>query len=193
MRKLTLVCLLLLSSFAFTQSETPVLTKGHSEWGVFTGGAQGFGKRSGTHIFFAGGRYGRVMTNEHLNGWLRGNFEARTEVLPIFHVWQAGDDATGVEVKPLVLVWNFKGNRLVKPFFELTGGLLITSHDVPLNTNNVNFTPQGGPGFHFYTKDRRHAWTLQTKYMHISNAGLDHKNSGVNAAVQFTFGYTWFK
>lgn len=191
MHKFAAVCLLL-GSALFAQEKAP-LTKGSSEWGVFTGFAQGFGKRSGTHIFFAGGRYGRVLTNEHGPGWLRGNFEARVEFLPVFHVVQAGDDATGVEIKPAVLVWNFTGNRRVKPFFELSGGLLMTNNDVPLNTNQVNFTPQGGPGFHFFTKDRRHAWTLQTKYMHISNAGLDRRNSGVNAALQITLGYTWFR
>jgi Lipid A 3-O-deacylase (PagL) len=191
-RQFVFVCLLLVSSFAFSQSNE-VLTKGHSEWGVFVGGAQGFGKRSGTHLLYTGGRYGRVLTGDHLGSWLRGNLEARIEVLPLVQVWQAGKNATGGEFKPLTLVWNFKGNHTVKPFFELGGGLLITNHDVPLNTNNVNFTPQGGPGFHFYTKDRRHAWTLQTKYMHISNAGLDHKNSGVNAAIQLTIGYTWFR
>jgi hypothetical protein len=192
-RKSLFVCLLLLStSITFAQS-SEILTKGHSEWGIFVGGAQGFGKRSGTHILFAGGRYGRVLTNDYGKGWYRGNFEVRTEILPLFQVWQAGDNATGVEMKPLALVWNFTGSKRVKPFFELTGGLLITNHDVPLNTNNVNFTPQGGPGFHFYTRDRRHAWTLQTKYMHISNAGLERRNSGVNGALQIGIGYTWFR
>ena len=192
MRKLTFVCLLLICSSAFAQ-EKPPLAKGTSEYAIFSGFAQGFGKRSGTHLVYAGRRYGHVFTGEHGPGWLRGNFEARTELLPLFHVWQNGDDATGVEYKPAVLVWNFRGNNRVRPFFELTGGLLVTNHDVPLNTNNVNFTPQGGPGFHFYTRDHRHAWTLQTKYMHISNAGLDRKNSGVNAAIQLTLGYTWFR
>ena len=192
MRKIVAFCLLLCSTLAFAQSEE-VLTKGHSEWAVFVGGAQGFGKRSGTHVMYSGMRYGRVLTGEHLGSFLRGNFEARVEFVPFFQVWQDGKDATGGEFKPLTLVWNFKGNRTVKPFFELGGGLLVTNHDVPLNTNNVNFTPQGGPGFHFYLPDHRHAITLQTKYMHISNAGLDRKNSGVNATLQLTVGYTWFR
>jgi hypothetical protein len=197
LRSTALVCLLFASTFCTAQSETSdapsVLTKGHSEWGVYTGLAQGFGKRSGTHLFFVGGRYGRVLTGDHGKGWYRGNLEAKVEVLPFVGVWQAGDNAFGGEFRPLGLIWNFKGNKTVKPFFELTGGLLITTNDVPRNTNEVNFTPQGGPGFHFYTKDRRHAWTLQTKYMHISNAGLERRNSGVNGAFQATIGYTWFR
>jgi lipid A 3-O-deacylase len=191
-RKTVVAFLLFVSTFVFSQSED-VLAKGHIEWGVYTGIAQGFGKRSGTHVFMIGGRYGRVLTGDHGPGWLRGNFEIRTDILPFVGVWQQGDNAFGGELRPLTLVWNFKGNRTVKPFFELGGGLLVTNNDVPRNTNNVNFTPQGGPGFHFYTKDRHHAWTLQTKYQHISNAGLDRRNSGVNAALQLTIGYTWFR
>jgi lipid A 3-O-deacylase len=187
-----LVCLFLLSSVSFAQEVSGVLRKGSSEWGVFVVGGTGFGKRSSTQNIGVGGRWGKVWTNDIGNGWYRGNFETKIEIIPFQAYLQPPVNAYGVEVKPGALIWNFTGNRRVKPFFELSGGLLITNHDVPVNTNHVNFTPQGGMGFHVFT-GRNRAWTFQGMYKHVSNAGLDRRNSGINASLQFVLGYTWFK
>jgi hypothetical protein len=169
-----------------------VLRKGSSEWAVFVGGGTGVGKRSSTQNVLFGGRWGRVWTNDIGKSWFRGNFETKAEVIPFEVYFQPFGNAYGVELKPAELIWNFTGNGRVKPFFELGGGLLITNHDVPVNTNNVNFTPQGGVGLHFFC-GRHRAITLQGMYKHVSNAGLDHRNSGINASVQFILGYTWFR
>jgi len=192
-RRVCAALLLLLCSVPLlAQENTQVLQKGQSEWGVFTAGGNGVGKRSSTHFFYVGGRYGRVLTGDHLSGPLRGNFEVRMELIPFEAVFQPPQNAWGGEFRPLVLIWNFKGNKTVKPYFNLGGGLLITNRDVPVNTNNVNFTPQGGMGFHFFTTSKR-AITIEGKYVHVSNAGLDRRNSGINASFHFTLGYTWFK
>lgn len=190
----------MLSCLAFGQAQTrtiaeneAVLRKGSSEWGVFVGGGTGFGKRSSTQNVFIGGRWGRVWTSDIGNGWYRGNFETKIEVIPFQAYLQPPVNAYGIEIKPAVLIWNFTGNRKVKPFFELSGGLLITNNDVPVNTNNVNFTPQGGMGFHFFTGKPKRAITLQGMYKHVSNSGLDRRNSGINASLQFVLGYTWFR
>jgi lipid A 3-O-deacylase len=189
----SLVCLMLLSVAASAQSNDTALRKGSSEWGVFVQGGTGFGKRSSTQHIGVGGRWGRVWTNDIGKGWWRGNFETKTEIVPFEAYLQPPVNAYGVELKPLVLIWNFSGNRKVKPFFELSGGLLLTNHDIPLNTNSVNFTPQGGMGFHFFTGAPKRAITFQAMYKHVSNAGLDHRNSGINASLQFVLGYTWFR
>jgi lipid A 3-O-deacylase len=193
-------CVAVLSCLAFGQAQTgtiaeneAVLRKGSSEWGVFVGGGTGFGKRSSTQNVFVGGRWGRVWTNDIGNGWYRGNFETKIEVIPFQAYLQPPVNAYGIEIKPTVLIWNFTGNRKVKPFFELSGGLLITNNDIPVNTNNVNFTPQGGMGFHFFTGKPKRAITLQGMYKHVSNSGLDRRNSGINASLQFVLGYTWFR
>jgi hypothetical protein len=173
-----LLCLVLSSSFAAAQEGTGVLRKGSSEWGVFVVGGSGFGKRSSTQNIGIGGRWGHAWTNDIGKSWYRGNFETKIEIIP-FQAY----------LQPPV---NFTGNRRVKPFFELSGGLLISNHDIPVNTNTVNFTPQGGMGFHIFAKSNR-AITLQGMYKHVSNAGLENRNSGINASVQFVLGYTWFR
>jgi lipid A 3-O-deacylase len=109
----------------------------------------------------------------------------------VFAVFQPVN-AYGVSFSPVILKYNFTSGTRMIPFIEAGGGVLFTNHDVPLNTNTVNFTPQGAFGIHFL-RDNGHAITFRGQMMHISNAGLERRNSGVNASIQFILGYTWFK
>ncbi len=189
------LALILLSSTLLAQNTLP-LHRGAKEYGVFVGGGTGFGKRSNTQMLYAGGRFGYVLTQDIFRGPLRGNFEVVFDALPLFVVLQP-QNAVGAGFTPMIFKWNFTSGKKLIPFIEAGGGLLFTNHDVPANTNNVNFTPQGGFGVHFLRPDKNghhnRAITFTGKYMHISNAGLDRRNSGINASVQFVLGYTWFK
>ena len=167
------------------------LHRGAKEWGVFLGGGTGFGKRSNTQMLFAGGRFGYVLTPDIFKGRMRGNIEYVFDALPLFAVFQP-QNAFGAGFNPMILKYNFTSGKKMVPFVEAGGGVIFTNHDIPINTNSVNFTPQGGFGVHFLRKDKQ-AITFTGKYMHISNAGLDQRNSGVNASLQFVLGYTWFK
>jgi hypothetical protein len=42
----------------------------------------------------------------------------------------------------------------------------------------VNFTPSAAFGAHFLGD--RYAWSLEARYLHISNAGLTFPNPGIN-------------
>jgi lipid A 3-O-deacylase len=185
-------CLLLASSFGFAQENDAPLKKGTNLLGVFAAGGTGVGKRSSTQFVYGGFRYGRVLTADHGSGWLRGNLEYRFEVIPFEYILQPPQNAFGAEFRPVNLVWNFKGKGRLKPFTTLGGGLLFTNHDVPVATNDLNFTPQGGFGFHWMHAPKR-ALTWEFKYIHVSNAGLSNANSGINASFHFTLGYTWFR
>jgi len=55
-----------------------------------------------------------------------------------------------------------------------------------------NFTPQGGVGMHYFFKDKRSV-DFSANAVHISSASLGDKNPGVNASVQVSLGYTWWK
>jgi hypothetical protein len=162
------------------------------EFDVLAGGGTGFGKRSSTQFFYAGGRFGKVLTRDAGHGWLHGNLEYVFEVLPLFAVFQPPQPTYGASFSPLDLKWNFTRGRRMIPFFEIGGGALFTGQDVPAGTNNFNFTPQGGVGVHFLVKPKQ-AVTFTGKYMHVSNAGIADANSGINASIQFVLGYTWFK
>ena len=191
------LAVLLLSSTLLAQTKPAAsatslpLHRGAKEWGVFAGGGTGFGKRSNTQMFYAGGRFGYVLTPDIFKGRLRGNVEYVFDALPIFAVFQP-QNAFGAGFNPMILKYNFTSGKRLVPFIEAGGGVIFTNHDVPANTNSVNFTPQGGFGVHFLRNDNR-AITFTGKYMHMSNAGLDQRNSGINASIQFVLGYTWFK
>ena len=138
-----------------------------------------------TGVFNAGLRYGCVLTDAHLPGLLRGRFEYAVDAVPAFLVFQPANTAYGVGFDPLGLKWNFERHRRLSPYLELCGGLLFTSHNVPTGTNNVNFTDQAAFGTHIL--GAKYNWSLELRYMHISNAGLATPNPGVNT-VQVRLG-----
>jgi lipid A 3-O-deacylase len=88
-------------------------------------------------------------------------------------------------VDPLGLKWNFSSHGSVSPYLELTGGVLFTSHDVPTGTNPVNFMSSLALGTHVLGP--RYNWSVEARYMHISNAGLATPNPGINT-VQVRIG-----
>jgi hypothetical protein len=86
---------------------------------------------------------------------------------------------------PLTLKWNFATRGKVSPFLELNGGVLFTSHDVPTGTNSVNFASSLALGTHILGP--KYNWSIEARYMHISNAGLATPNPGINT-VQVRLG-----
>jgi len=77
----------------------------------------------------------------------------------------------------------------LSPYIELSGGTLFTNHDVPTGTNTVNFTSCAALGTHILRDS--HNWSLEVRYMHISNAGLATPNPGLNT-VQVRLGFGKF-
>jgi len=122
-------------------------------------------------------------------------------------LYTVGGTYSGVSVTPIILRWNFTSGKKIMPWVQGAGGLLWTNHKYPafgsnvLNLNNDgpnadasvwNFTPQGGVGFHYFTQARR-SIDFSANAVHISSASLGDKNPGVNASVQFSLGYTWWR
>jgi hypothetical protein len=126
-----------------------------------------------------------------------------------------GGTFTGVSITPDILRWNFAGTRRFAPWVQGAGGLLWTNHKYPAfggppissgglsnssigdNTANSdtsvwNFTPQFGVGAHYFLSSSR-SIDIGANAIHISSASLGDKNPGVNASVQFTVGYSWWK
>ncbi len=85
----------------------------------------------------------------------------------------------------LNLKWNFATRGRIVPYFELSGGTLFTTHEVPARTSTLNFTPGAALGTHFLGD--KHSWSLEVRYLHISNAGLASLNPGINT-VQVRLG-----
>ena len=123
--------------------------------------------------------------------------------------YTVGGTFTGISITPILLKWNFTGsghNKIV-PWAQGGGGLIWTNHKYPpfggppynvfndgpnADTSVWNFTPQFGVGVHYFLSPRR-SLDLGANAIHISSASLGDKNPGVNASVQFSVGYTWWK
>ena len=121
--------------------------------------------------------------------------------------YTVGGTFTGVSVTPIILRWNFAGTRRVSPWVQGAGGVIWTNHkyaafggppytlsnDGPNADASVwNFSPQGGVGAHFFISPRR-SIDFGANAVHISSASLGDRNPGVNASVQLSLGYTWWK
>jgi lipid A 3-O-deacylase len=159
--------------------------EGGREIQVWSGGGHSLaGGAKDTGVWNLGVRYGWILTSPHGPGFLNGRFEYAIDAVPAFVIFQPRNTAYGAGVNPLGLKWIFATRGDVQPYLELNGGTLFTSDDVPTGTSRVNFTSSAALGVHIL---RQHAWTVEVRYMHISNAGLTTPNPGINT-VQVRLG-----
>jgi lipid A 3-O-deacylase len=133
--------------------------------------------------------------------------------------FNTGGTYTGVSITPAILRWNFAGWGRVSPWVQGAGGLIWTNHKYPgfggppqylpgtvvmnpggtisfnsasADTSVWNFTPQFGVGLHYFLRSKRSV-DFGANAIHISSSSLGDRNPGVNASVQFTLGYSWWK
>jgi len=122
-------------------------------------------------------------------------------------LYTVGGTFTGASITPIILRWNIAGTRHFSFWGQGAGGLLWTNHKYPAfggppynpindgpnsDTSVWNFTPQFGVGMHYFIHPRR-SIDFGANAVHISSASLGDKNPGINASVQFSVGYTWWK
>jgi hypothetical protein len=177
-----MICFGMMSAFSPAQVRPE---EGGREFQLWTGGGYSVpGGTPDTGVWNAGLRYGWILTAPHGPGFLNGRFEYAVDAMPAFIVFQPRNTVYGVGINPLGLKWIFATRGDVQPYLELGGGTLFTLHDVPAGTSTVNFTPSAAFGLHFLGE---RAWTLELRYMHISNAGLTTPNPGLNT-VQVRLG-----
>jgi lipid A 3-O-deacylase len=175
-KRLIAVALFLMSSVAWAQNRPE---DGGREVQVWTGGGPSVpGGTSDTSVWNVGVRYGWILTRPHGPGFLKGRFEYAVDLVPVFTVFQRYNTAYGAGFNPLGLKWDFAARGRIEPYLELGGGTLFTNHQVPIGTSAVNFTPSAALGMHVL--DDKYAFSVELRYLHISNAGLSSPNPGIN-------------
>ena len=175
---------LMLTPFIFSQQARP--EEGGHEIQLWTGGGYTVpGGTKDTGIWNLGVRYGWILTSPHGPGFLKGRFEYAVDAVPMFLIFQAANTSYGVALDPITLKWNFAARGSIAPFMELNGGVLFTNHNVPTGTNTVNFASSLALGTHIL--QQKYNWSIEARYMHISNAGLAVPNPGINT-VQVRLG-----
>lgn len=178
MRTPLLLAALLLAIPPLFQAQSGPEKAGH-EVQIWAGGGHSVsGGTKNIGALNAGLRYGWIITGPHLPGFLRGRFEYAVDAVPVFFIFQPANTAYGVGFDPLGLKWNFERRGRLSPYLELTGGAVFTNHDIPTGTNAVNFMDQAALGTHVLGE--KYNWSLELRYMHISNAGLGSLNPGIN-------------
>lgn len=178
------------SVFAWAQARPE---DGARELQVWAGGGPSVpGGTTDTDVFNAGVRFGWVLTRPHGPGFLKGRFEYVLDGTPVFLVFQKANTAYGAGFSPVGLKWDFASRGPVAPYFEINGGTLFTNHDVPTGTSQVNFTSAAAFGVHLL--GQKYNWSIEARYMHISNAGLASLNPGINTVqVRLGFGKFWHR
>jgi lipid A 3-O-deacylase len=120
----------------------------------------------------------------------------------------SGGTYRGFSITPIELRWNFTHGERWMPWLQGAGGMVYTTRKYPgvgdlnasdptqtgpaADTSVFNFTPQGGVGVHYFTRDKR-SLDAAVNAVHVSSSSLGDKNPGVNVSLQFSLGYTWWK
>jgi len=183
------LCFLLLLAAPAARSQSGP-AEGEHDWQVWTGGGHGInGSQHDDAVFNIGGRFGLILTPPAGPGFLRGQLEYAIDAVPVFLVSQRSGTAYGAGFNPFAFKWIFAPKQSVRPYFEIGGGTLFTNVRVPEGSSRVNFTTSGALGLHFLRK--KYYWSAEVRFMHISNAGINHPNPGINT-VQGRIGFGRF-
>jgi lipid A 3-O-deacylase PagL len=187
---LFLLCGLLTAGFTSPARAQDGPETGGNELELWTSGGHGTnGVTQHTGVWTAGFRYGWVITEPHGSRFLRGRFEYAVDAVPVFVLFQPTNTAYGAAVDPIDLIWDFDTHGRFVPYAELGGGALFTNTQVPAGISRINFTTAGAVGVHYLAG--KMMWTADVRFMHISNAGLQTLNPGINT-VQLRLGLGWF-
>ena len=124
-------------------------------------------------------------------GWYEGQLAIGAELLA-FGTYEPVT-AYGVAVTPK-LVFTFTMLHRLRPYVEGGGGPIWTDLGgrVPEQPGQFNFAVWGGAGCSWFVTSQ---WAIQAGYrfLHISNAGTQSPNSGLNFGMPFIgFSYSLF-
>jgi hypothetical protein len=185
------LCLVAILMNSITGSAQAGPEEGGNELQLWSSGGHSVpGGTQYTEAFDAGARFGWVITGEHWPSILRGRFEYTVDVVPVYLIFQPANTAYGWGFNPLGLKWNFVRRGRFSPYFELSGGALFSKQNIPTYTNTVNFTPTAALGTHILGE--KYNWSVDVRYLHISNAGLGDYNPGLNTVqVRLGVGRFW--
>jgi len=187
-----LLCFASAPLLAQLPTDSPVDVLRHPNWnkGVFLGGGTTVDSSPSGQNLVLGFRLGRILTEEHGSGILRGTFEMGFDVIPLDEYWIKGGQYAG-GIDPLLLKWNFTNGCKISPYAAIVGGVLFSTHNLPPgDTSQVNFTSGAEIGAQMFRKGRNSV-DLSVKAYHLSNASLGNHNPGLNANLQFMLGYAW--
>jgi hypothetical protein len=151
-------------------------------------GTKTFGTKLTHDLAISSFHFGLIVTEptgEHR--WCRGNWEFLAELFGGAQFYP--NIAYVVGVTPLVQ-YNFVTDTRWVPFFDAGAGLSATDIGHPDLSTTFEFNIQLGAGTHWFFQ-KNAAATLQYRWFHLSNAGIESPNASVNSSI-FLAGVAWF-
>lgn len=136
---------------------------------------------------FARLHYGRVLSDvPDMARWLRVQWEGRVEFLAGGQYDPEG--AYLCAVTPCLRCCFMAGSRWV-PFMDGGGGVSLTDIGLPDLGSRFQFNLQLGAGVNYVLREDLVA-TLQGRFVHLSNGGIESPNRGVNSTM-ISVGLAW--
>ncbi len=146
------------------------------------------GGRNSHHLALASFSYGNMVGPVVGEGrWFRGNWELRGEIFGGSEFSPETEWLVGIA--PHLRYHLATGTRWV-PFADIGAGLSATSIGPPDLSGVFEFNLQGGVGLQCFLRENV-ALTLETRFLHLSCAGINSPNLGVNGIVGM-FGLSFF-
>jgi lipid A 3-O-deacylase len=148
--------------------------------GGVSGGIGGFGSLESHDLALGSVSYGLVLSGVVKEGrWWQGNWEFRMELFGGAQYSPREDWLVGLTPH---LRYNFATGTRFIPFLDAGLGITATSIGEPDLGGVFQFNEQGGGGVHWFFKDQL-ALTLEARYIHVSNAGIERPNRGLNGVI----------
>lgn len=173
--------------FAPVHAEDP-FERGATEWGLRVGFGDNFhirGVKEDIEFCFVTPYSGKI-----LKSWKgRRSLELVGEGFLSF-VQQDSEDRYAAGITGLI-VYNIRESKNFVPFLDLGVGFIYTDLDPKNFGSSFNFTPQGGLGIRYRIGKRKYL-TFSYRFHHISNAGTDGENRGINSNF-FSVGLSLFR
>lgn len=158
-----------------------------TEAGVGVGMAK-LGSTQAHDLALISATYGHMLGPVRGEGrWYRGNCEWRIE---LFAGGQYSPESEWLVGLTPHLRYNFATGTRWIPFLDAGAGVTATSIEHPDLGGTFEFNLQAGLGAHRFVRDNL-AVTAEARYMHISCAGIDKPNHGLNDVIGM-IGLTWF-
>jgi hypothetical protein len=165
--------------------------KGATEVGISGGASLGskiFGSTDAHDFALTKLFVGRVISDVVAgDSWYRGNWEVLGEAFGGEQFKPRNAQLAGLTP---VLRYDFATGTKWVPFFDAGAGVTETDIGRPDLGRAFQFNLQTGPGVHWFVC-KNLALTVQYRFLHLSSAGIEKPNHGVNTSVCYT-GISWF-
>lgn len=158
-------------------------------WSLGTGFGSTWWGTNRHHDFIIGeAHYGQIISQDMAQGeWYQGNWEILGEFIGGLQFQPCHRYLFGVLP---VLRYNFTILQKAVPFLNIGAGIAYTNIDEPDLSTHYQFNSQAGCGIHYFLRPD-FALTCQYRLLHVSNAGIEEPNDGINAHLVL-FGFNWF-